>query len=183
MSEHSLLQVSVPDQKYRKATNGSTLAAVLSCGRVAFIMAIAGSESLTQIYGMLAAACTRRSLKFVVYDNACALGRFVRGLARRRSTSSATAAVSSNLLYVLDRWHEHNHSACLDPGHVLYMPEVWSCSSRARATCCREHSTCTSFFLPFSGTSAVARRSSSSAGSVQPAAAAKPLLKRSQCGP
>ena len=103
---------------------GSTLAAVLSCGRVAFIMAIAGGESLTQVYGMLAAVCTRRSLKFVVYDNACALGRFVRGLARRRAGSSSTAAVSSHLLYVLDRWHEQNHTACLDPSHRLYMPEV-----------------------------------------------------------
>ena len=206
VSEHSLLQVRVPDQKYRKATNGSTLAAVLSCGRVASIMAIAGSESLTQIYGMLAAVCTRRSLKFAVYGNACALVRFVRGLARRRSTSSATAAVSSNLLYVLDRWHEHSHSACLDPGHVLYMPEVRmdqyselrdydSSLSEIFNAWLELFVPCTRHMLP--GTFDVyilllailwnervaARRSSSSAGSVQPAAAAKPLLKRAQCGP
>ena len=103
---------------------GSTLTAMLSCGRVAFAMPIAGRESLTQVYGMLAAVCTRRQLKFVVYDNACALARFVRGLARRRSHATQSCSVSSSLRFVLDRWHEQNHTACLDVRSALYMPEV-----------------------------------------------------------
>ena len=103
---------------------GNTLAALLSCGRVAFVIAIAGHESLTQVYGMLAAVCTRRQLKFVVYDNACALARFVRGLARRRSHATESCSISSSLRFVLDRWHEQNHTACLNARSVLYMPEV-----------------------------------------------------------
>ena len=185
---------------------GSTLAAVLSCGRVAFIMAIAGGESLTQVYGMLAAVCTRRSLKFVVYDNACALGRFVRGLARRRAGSSSTAAVSSHLLYVLDRWHEQNHTACLDPSHRLYMPEVHmdqyselndydSTLSETFNAWLELFVPCTRHMLPATfdvyiillsvlwNERVVARRSSCPAASSQPAAAAKPLLKRARCRP
>ena len=47
---------------------GNTLTALLACGRVAFIMPMAGKESLTQVFGMLAAVRTRRYLKYVVYE-------------------------------------------------------------------------------------------------------------------
>ena len=41
--------------------------------------------------------------------------------ARRRSPSDVQA---SQLRYVLDRYHEVNHTACLDPNHALHLPEV-----------------------------------------------------------
>ena len=103
---------------------GNTLTALLACGRVAFIMPMAGKESLTQVFGMLAAVRTRRYLKYVVYDNACALARFARGLAARQRQPSEARALCRNMVYVLDRWHEANHTACRDSSHRLYMPEV-----------------------------------------------------------
>ena len=69
--------------------------------------------------GMLAAICMRRQLKFVVYDNACAFARFVRGLARRRSHATEHCSVSSSLCFVLDRWHEQSRTACLDARNAL----------------------------------------------------------------
>ena len=101
---------------------GSTLTALLGCGRVAMIMPIARHESLTQVFGMLAAVRSRRVLQYVVYDNACALARFVRKIAARSAREAPQ--VCAQLTFVLDRWHKQNHTACLCPTHRLFTPEV-----------------------------------------------------------
>ena len=101
---------------------GSTLTALLGCGRVAMIMPIARHESLTQVFGMLAAVRSRRVLQYVVYDNACALARFVRKIAARSAREAPQ--VCAQLTFVLDRWLKQNHTACLCPTHRLFTPEV-----------------------------------------------------------
>ena len=101
---------------------GSVITALLGCGRVAMILPIAGHESLTQIFGMLAAVRTRRNLDFVVYDNACALARFTRKIAAR--SAAAAPQLCAQVTFVLDRWHKQNHTACLSPAHAMFMPEV-----------------------------------------------------------
>lgn len=101
---------------------GGVITALLGCGRVAMILPIAGHESLTQIFGMLAAVRTRRDLDFVMYDNACALARFTRKIAAR--SASAAPQLCAQLTFVLDRWHKQNHRACLSPAHPMFMPEV-----------------------------------------------------------
>ena len=53
---------------------------------------------------------------------ACCLARFVRGLHRR--APSGVRQQCAQLTYVLDRWHRQNHTACVNPGHALYLPEV-----------------------------------------------------------
>ena len=111
-----------PDNPERASFYGSTITAMLACGTVADVMPMAGAESFAQVFGMLVAVHTRRPLQFVVYDNACALARFARNLASRRRSPSDVRA--SHLRYVLDRYHEVNHTACLDPNHALHLPEV-----------------------------------------------------------
>lgn len=101
---------------------GGMIAASVACGRVAMIQAIAGHESLTQVFGVLAAVGSRRSLEFVVYDNACALARFVRRLARRSPSGVRTQC--AGLTFCIDRFHAQNHTACRNPRHRLFMPEV-----------------------------------------------------------
>ena len=101
---------------------GSIITALLGCGRVAMVMPIARHESLTQIFGMLAAVRSRRTFDFVVYDNACALARFTRKLAAR--TVREIPQLCAQVHFVLDRWHKQNHTACLDPMHSLFTPEV-----------------------------------------------------------
>ena len=91
-------------------------------GRVAFVLPIAGHESMSQVYGMLAAVRTRREMSHVVYDNACCLALFIRGLQRRRPSGIRTQC--SQLYFVLDRWHKQNHTACLDLTNPRYLPEV-----------------------------------------------------------
>lgn len=122
-----LLEVANPCGIYKQPVtahsrmHGNVLTAMLACGRVCFIMPIAGHESVTQVFGMFAAVRTRR-LRYVVYDNACCLARFVRGLHRR--APSGVRQQCAQLTYVLDRWHRRNHAACVNPGHALYLPEV-----------------------------------------------------------
>ena len=101
---------------------GGMVAASLACGRVAFIQPLAGHESLTQVFGLLAAIRSRRALDFVVYDNACALARFVRRLARREPSSVRSQCAA--LTFCLDRFHAQNHTACRNPRHSLFLPEV-----------------------------------------------------------
>lgn len=123
-----LLEVTNPCGIYKQPVtahsrmHGNVLTAMLACGRVCFIMPMAGHESVTQVFGMLAAVRTRRPLQYVVYDNACCLARFVRGLHRR--APSGVRQQCAQLTYVLDRWHRQNHTACVDPDHPLYLPEV-----------------------------------------------------------
>eukprot|EP00438_Fugacium_kawagutii_P005501 Skav227045 [mRNA] locus=scaffold72:567955:572147:- [translate_table: standard] len=106
----------------KKRMHGNTITAMLACGRVAMIMPTAGHESLSQVFGMLAAVRTGRALQYVVYDNACWLARFVRNLHARKP--SGTRQMCEQLTFVLHRWHKRNHTACLDPEHNLYMPEA-----------------------------------------------------------
>lgn len=106
--------------RYRR--RGGLLTGILGCGVVGTVDLVAGYESCRQIYGVLGEVIARRQLEYVIYDNACLLGRFIRNQHRRCSGSISFQA--ANLLYVLDRFHARNHRACLDPSHPLFMPEV-----------------------------------------------------------
>jgi hypothetical protein len=64
----------------------------------------------------------RRSLTYIVYDNACMLARFVRN--RARVTVLGVLQQLAALVYIIDRYHKSNHRACLNPQHRLYSPEV-----------------------------------------------------------
>ena len=99
---------------------------MLACGTVCHLSACAGAESCTQICGLLGDIRSRRDVQFIVYDNACMLARFVRNRAARRRGrgSSSLQQLASECSYVLDRFHARNHRACLNPQHVLYLPEV-----------------------------------------------------------
>ena len=101
---------------------GGLLTAILGCGIVAYVALSAGHESVSQLYGMLGEIYRRRRIRFVVYDNACFFARYARCRSRRLRTHADFALAS--LTYVLDRWHQNNHVACLDPQHRFYMPEV-----------------------------------------------------------
>lgn len=109
----------VPKRRY-----GGLLVVTLGCGRVVMAVPVAGGESLTQIYAALSEmvrACPGR-IRFVFYDNACALARYARHSSRRHLTP--LCSTMAELIFVLDSLHVNNHTACLDANHPLYMPEV-----------------------------------------------------------
>ena len=98
------------------------MCAMLPCGTIAYIMVVPNHETLRQVRGMLAEVRAKRPLRYVVYDNACALAHHVRQRYRVRQTSVSTQI--SQLLFVLDRWRKQNHTACLNPDAPLFTPEV-----------------------------------------------------------
>ena len=98
------------------------MCAMLPCGTIAYIMVVPNHETLRQVRGMLAEVRAKRPLRYVVYDNACALAHHVRQRFRVRQTSVSTQI--SHLLFILDRWHKQNHTACLNPDAPLFTPEV-----------------------------------------------------------
>ena len=102
---------------------GGVTSCMLACGIVCNIAICAGSESATQIFGMLGEIKAKRSIGYVIYDNACMLHRFVQNVVRRRSTSIGNQ-LATECCFVLDRFHKRNHVACLDPNHSLYLPSV-----------------------------------------------------------
>jgi hypothetical protein len=106
----------------RKRRLGGLLVAVLPCGTVVGIVPIPRGESLTQVHALLGQIRRYHSISFVVYDNACALAHFVRRADRARRTS--IAMLLAHVCYVIDRFHLKNHTACLNPSHRRYMPEV-----------------------------------------------------------
>ena len=87
-------------------------------------MPLANAESLTQVYALLSTlACSDdHPLRYVFYDNACALGRYKRHPGRADRTEVARAM--ADLAYVLDSFQQHNHTACLDENHTMFMAEV-----------------------------------------------------------
>ena len=103
---------------------GGLLVSTLPCGRVCGATPLAHAESLTQVYALL--SCLHNMapdrLRFVFYDNACALARYSRHAGRAHRTEAAVAL--SRLTYVLDSFHVANHSACTDPTNPYYLPEV-----------------------------------------------------------
>ena len=95
----------------------------LPCQRVVTIEHLVGSESLPQVYLAFADALLyRRNVKFLMYDNACALARFARGK-KRINIRAVTRAIAAKK-FILPSSHESNHIACRDPQSNLYMPEV-----------------------------------------------------------
>eukprot|EP00973_Karenia_brevis_P010407 1413142-Karenia_brevis.AAC.1 len=105
-----------------KRRYGGLLIATLPCGRVCALSPLAGGESLTQVYALLSRVVRHRSIRYVIYDNACALGRFIRHPSRcHRTDASARMAA---MTYVIDGLHVQGHTACTNPSHNLYMPEV-----------------------------------------------------------
>lgn len=106
---------------------GGLLVATLPCGRVCAAVPLAHAESLTQVYALLSTLVledtdVRCPLQYVIYDNACALARFARHPVRKDRTDAAVSL--AGLTYVLDGFHQQNHTSCLDPTHALHMPEV-----------------------------------------------------------
>ena len=61
-------------------------------------------------------------LRYVFYHNACALGRYARHPNRLGRTPAPRAMAS--LAYVLDNFHQQNHTACPDECHAMFLPEV-----------------------------------------------------------
>ena len=95
----------------------------LPCQRIVTIEHLVGSESLPQVYLAFANALLyRRNVKFLMYDNPCALARFARGK-KRCDISAATRSIAAKK-FILPSSHESNHVACRDPKSNLYMPEV-----------------------------------------------------------
>ena len=116
-----LAKPAAPSGKAR-ATGGVT-SCTLACGTVCNIAICAGSESATQIFGLLGEVRLLRPVDFVIYDNACMLHRFVANVTRR-FPSGVGRQLATEAYYVLDRFHRQNHVACLNPTHCLYLPSV-----------------------------------------------------------
>ena len=106
----------------RKKRLGGILAAVLPCGTVVGLLPIPKGESLTQVHALLGEVRRYRRIRFVVYDNACALAHFARRASR--ATRTHICRLLAAITFVLDRFHIRNHTACLQPDHHRYMPEV-----------------------------------------------------------
>ena len=104
--------------------SGGVLTLVLACGTVCHVSPCAGHESATQIYGLLGEVRARRSFDFVIYDNACMLSRFVANSFRASRAPGEAVQHLRGVTYVLDRFHERNRRACLDPQHALCNPTV-----------------------------------------------------------
>ena len=93
---------------------------VLPCGHIVTLHHLVGSESLPQV-----AMCFARALsitpakRFLCYDNACALARFCRNPVR-----AAHMVPFHGCQFILPESHARGHTACLNPDHVHYLPEV-----------------------------------------------------------
>ena len=112
----------LPVESYYRR-HGGVLTGILACGRIVNVRLLFGKESATQVTGLLGEVFQyRSSVRFVVFDNACMLAHFVRN--KSRCSSKAVLQQLSACCFVLDRYHAPNHTACLDPGHPLYTPEV-----------------------------------------------------------
>ena len=104
---------------YRR--QGGVVTAMLACGRVVNIRPLFGKEGCRQVTCLLGEVYAHRgSIRYIIYDNACKLGRFI----RKRAARTGTMQQLAQCRFVLDRWHRSNHTACLTPEHRLYMPEV-----------------------------------------------------------
>ena len=82
-----------------------------------------------QVYSVMAEVASRRDIKYVVYDNACALARYSRHGSRR--SWNDLCHKMSKITFVLDRFHKRNHKACLDKEHPQYLPEERFFAGRA----------------------------------------------------
>ena len=101
---------------------GGLITAILSCGIVAFAELSGGCESYTQIYGMAGDIMEYRNYKYIVYDSACVLQRYIWNKTKTLQTELANRLGS--IICVLDRYHKRKHTACLDPGHRGYLRSV-----------------------------------------------------------
>lgn len=96
---------------------------VLPCGHIVTVRHMVGAESLPQVAISFAAALQAVPGKtFLCYDNACALARYCRNPIRadRSLTNRGLAACT----FVLPESHARGHTACMDPDHAHYLPEV-----------------------------------------------------------
>ena len=111
-----------PALKARVRRYGGLITAILACGVIALAELSGGCESFTQIYGMAGDIRKYRDYKYIIYDNACVLQRYIRNKTRTLQTS--LAQMLATIICVLDRFHKLNHTACLDPEHPGYLPSV-----------------------------------------------------------
>eukprot|EP00435_Cladocopium_sp_Y103_P036672 s2437_g9.t1 len=93
---------------------------VLPCGHIVHVHHLVGSESLPQVALCFAQALSlTRAKRFLCYDNACALARFCRNPVRAHRMR-----IFRDCRFVLPESHARGHTACLDPTHVHFLPEV-----------------------------------------------------------
>ena len=96
---------------------------VLPCQHVVAVQHLIGSESLPQVaFAFARSLALRPFTRFIAYDNACALARFCRNPVRATATPANQAL--RDCLFVLPESHWRNHTACRDPQHAMYLPEV-----------------------------------------------------------
>lgn len=93
---------------------------VLPCGYILTLHHLVGAESLPQVTHCFAEALAlTQGKKFICYDNACALARFCRNPVRADKLH-----IFRDCLFVLPESHLRGHTACLDPDHPFFLPEV-----------------------------------------------------------
>ena len=93
---------------------------VLPCGHIVVVRHLVGAEGLPQVAVAFADALNAtQGKKFLCYDNACALARFCRNPIR-----AAHMECFQHCRFVLPESHARGHTACLDPTHTHYLPEV-----------------------------------------------------------
>ena len=100
---------------------GGLLVATLPCGRVCAQAALAGGESLTQV--CFCPPCLRT---VVAAWSSCSMTTHApwRVMSGMSFVRTETAGRLAELTYVLDSFREANHTACLDPQHASFLPEV-----------------------------------------------------------
>ena len=72
--------------------------------------------------GLATALAYRQGTTHCIYDNPCALARYSRST-KRRHWSELTETIAG-LKFVVPSSHESNHTACTNPEHKQYLPEV-----------------------------------------------------------
>ena len=101
---------------------GGLLTAIWPCGTIVGMLPIPRGESLVQVHALVGQIALYRPLRYVVYDNACAIAHFARNIRRRYRTSMN--GILASLTYVLDRFHIRNHTTCMTRGHWRFVFEV-----------------------------------------------------------
>ena len=102
---------------HKRRRHGGVATGLLPCGIVANILTVAGHESATQITPIVAEIQARRSLKYVMYDNAFMLAHFARN--RAGPSSSTTMQQIAEMMFVIDRFHKKESQGVYRPQSQL----------------------------------------------------------------
>ena len=126
-----------PFAQQRRKRSGGILAAVFPCMYIADPQVLFGMTSLTQVFFFcLTLTCLDSRLKYIIYDNACGLLRFLRNARRALAQRTPeTKHLVEQVVLAIDRFHEDGHTACLDPQHPGYLPNIRAGSHPALDGC------------------------------------------------